>query len=126
MEGVEAFSEDGSHHNNLDNAYVEINNQPSELLQTVKDLKDEMQIVKEDNERILRDQEELNQILLEKVYNKGKDKRNEYGTDSGTISYKHKGKKLNFFDSESNYSSGVKVRSYKQKYKYTSESSESD
>ena len=53
MEGVEASAEDGSHHNNANNLYVELNNQPSELLQTVKDLKVELQNVKEDNERIL-------------------------------------------------------------------------
>ena len=35
----------------------------SELLQTVKDLKSEMEFVKRENERILRAQEELNQIL---------------------------------------------------------------
>ena len=88
----------------------------------MKELKDELQTVKLDNEIIL----ELNHILLDKIHNRGEYKINAYETDSGTISYKHKGKKLNFFDSESNYSSGVKVRSYKQKYKYTSESSESD
>ena len=54
MEGVEASAEDGSHHNNLDNMYVELNSQSYELPQTVKDLKAELQIVKEDNERILR------------------------------------------------------------------------
>ena len=37
-----------------------------ELLQTVKDLKTKMESVKQDNERILRAQEELNQILIEK------------------------------------------------------------
>ena len=60
MERVEASIEDGSHHNNPDNIYVELNNQPSEFLQTVKDLKAELQTVKEHNERILREQEELN------------------------------------------------------------------
>ena len=60
MEGVEASAEDWSHHNNPDNIYVELNNQPSELLQTIKYLRFELQIVKEDNERILREQEELN------------------------------------------------------------------
>ena len=60
MEGIEAFAEDGSHPNNLDNIYVELNNQLSELLQTVKDLRVELQTVNEDNERILRAQEELN------------------------------------------------------------------
>ena len=39
MEGVEASAEYGSHHNNPNKIYVELNNQPLELLQTVKDLK---------------------------------------------------------------------------------------
>ena len=126
MEGVEAYIEYGSHHINPDNIYVELNNQPSELLQTVRDFKGYLQIVKEDYERILRSQEELNQVLLEKIHNRGKYKRKEYETDSGTVSYKRKGKKLKFFESESKSSSGAKVRSHKGKYKYTSESSESD
>ena len=54
MEGVEASTEDGSHHNNPYNIYVELNNQPSELLQTVKDLWVELQTLKEDNKIILR------------------------------------------------------------------------
>ena len=74
MEAVEASAEDRSHHNNLDNIYVELNNQPYELIQTVKDLKAELQNIKQDNERILRAQEELNQIPLDKLHNEGKDK----------------------------------------------------
>ena len=62
MEGVEASTEDGSYHNDLDNIYVKLNYQPSELLQIMKDLKDEIQTVKEDNERIFRAREELNHI----------------------------------------------------------------
>ena len=89
MEGdVEAYAEDGSHHNNLDNIYVELNNQPYELLQIVKDLRVELQIVKEDNEIILRAREELNQILIDKIHNGDKDKRKEHETVFGTISYK--------------------------------------
>ena len=38
----------------------------SELLQKVKDLKTEMESVKRKNERIMKAQEELNQILMEK------------------------------------------------------------
>ena len=38
----------------------------SEMIQTIKDLKTEMESVKKDNERILKTQEELNQILIEK------------------------------------------------------------
>ena len=122
MEGDEASAVNGSHHNNLENIYVELNNQPSKLLQIVKELKDELHIVKVDYERIL----ELNQILLDKIHNRGKDKRNVYDTDYGTILYKHKGNKLKFSNSESKSSSGVKVRLHRGKYKCTSESSESD
>ena len=113
MEGVEASSEDGSHHSNPNNIYVELNNQPSELLQTVKDLRVELQTVKEDNERILRAHAELNHISLVKIHNGGKDKIKEYETDYVTVSYKCKHKKLKFSDSESKPSSGIKVRSHK-------------
>ena len=44
----------------------EITNNFSELLQTVKELRTEMETIKKENERTLRDQEELNQILMEK------------------------------------------------------------
>ena len=60
MEGVEASADDGSHkneQNNPNNLYVELNDHSSELFRTVKDLKAELQNVKEDNERILRAQE---------------------------------------------------------------------
>ena len=122
MEGLEASAEDGSHHNNPDNIYVELNNQPSELLQTVKDLKAELWTVKEGNERILREHEELTQILLDKLHNEGMGKRKKHEYESGTISYKHKGKKLKFSNNESNSSSRIKVRSHREKNKYNSES----
>ena len=125
MERVEASTEDESHHNNPDNIYVELNNQPYELLQTLKDLKTELHTVKEDNERILRAQEELNQILLDNLNNEGKDKRKEHEYEYGTISYKCKGKKLKFCDNESNSSSRIKVRSHREKHNYSSESSDS-
>ena len=66
---------------------------------------------------------ELNHILLDKIHNKGKDKRNVYEIDSETMSYKHKGKKVKYSDSES--LSNVNARSHRGRYKYTSESSES-
>ena len=40
------------------------NDNPFELLQTVKDIKEELKRVKEDNERILKAQIELNNVLL--------------------------------------------------------------
>ena len=49
-------------------------NNSSELLQTVKELRTKMETVKKENERIVRTQEELNQILMEKFQNEEKDK----------------------------------------------------
>ena len=48
-----------------------------------------METVKKQNERILRAQEELNQILLEKFHNEEKDKQ----IESDTTSYQHKSKR---------------------------------
>ena len=120
MEGVEASTENGFQHNNPYNIYVELSNPPSQLLKIVKELKYELQNVKIDNERIL----ELNQMLLEKIHNKKKGKRNLYDTDSETMSYTHKGKKAKYSDSES--SLDVNARSHRGMYKYVSDSSESD
>ena len=44
----------------------------SKLLQTIKDLKSEMKSVEQENERILRAQEELNQILTERFQTEGR------------------------------------------------------
>ena len=130
MERVEAYVEDGSHHNeqnNPCNLYMELNyDSYYELLQTIKDLKVELQNVKEDNERILRAHEELNQILLDKLHNEGKDKRKELEYEYGTLSYKRKGKMLRFYDNESNSSLGINVRPHKEKHKYSNESSDSN
>ena len=40
------------------------NDNPSEILQIVKDLKDELKRVKEDNEHLLKAQEKINNFLL--------------------------------------------------------------
>ena len=48
-----------------------------ELLQTVKDLKTEMEPVKQENERILKAQEKMNQILIEKFQTEGRGRRTE-------------------------------------------------
>ena len=47
-----------------------------------------METVKKENERILRAQEELNQILIENFQNEEKDKQ----TESKDMSYQHKKK----------------------------------
>ena len=53
----------------------DITTNSSELLQTVKELKSEMESIKKENERILRAQEELNQILIERFHIEGRGKR---------------------------------------------------
>jgi len=45
------------------------NDNQSELLQTVKYLKEKLQNVKKDRECILKAQEDLNNILLSKIHN---------------------------------------------------------
>ena len=71
MEGLEEYADEGSPLNEQSNSRKEpvkeeITNSSLELLQIVKELKTEMETVKKENERILRAQEELNQILIEK------------------------------------------------------------
>ena len=68
----------------------EITNNSSELLQTVMELRTQMETIKKENERIMRAQEELNQILMERFQNEEKDKR----TESEDIPYQHKNKKV--------------------------------
>src|SRR5713226_8885499 len=55
----------------------EITVHSSELMQTIKGLKTELESVKKDNERILKTQEELNQILIDKFQTEGRNKRSE-------------------------------------------------
>ena len=66
----------------------EITNNSSKLLQIVKELRTEMETVKKENERILRSQEELKRILMEKFQSEGKDKQ----IGSENTSYQHKSK----------------------------------
>ena len=63
-------------------------------------------------------------MLLDNMHNREKGKWNVYDTDSETSSYKHKGKKAKYSDSES--FAEVKTRSRRERNKYISDSSESD
>ena len=56
----------------------EITNNSYKLLQTVKELRIEMETIKKENERILRSQEDLNQILMKKFQNEEKDKQTRF------------------------------------------------
>ena len=60
-----------------------------------------MESIKKENERILRAQEELNQILTKIFHAKGRGKR----ADSEDISYQHKYKKIKHTKNESSSSS---------------------
>ena len=91
-----------------------------ELLQTVKDLKIEMESVKKENERIPRAQEEINQIQLKKFQNVGKDKH----IESDNTSYQHKSKRSKHSKIESTSSSKIYGNSHKKKHQYSSHSSE--
>ena len=71
MERLEEYVDEDSPFNEQINSKREpvqeqITNNSSELLQTVKELRNEMETVKKKIERIMRAQEELNQILMEK------------------------------------------------------------
>ena len=94
MERLEEYADEKSPLNEKSNSRrepikEEITNNSLELLQTVKELRTEMETVKKENERILRAQEELNQILMEKFQSEGKDKQ----MGSKNTSYQHKSKK---------------------------------
>ena len=71
MEGLEEYADEESPFTERSNSkrepiQEEITNNSSELLQTVKELRIEMETVKKENERILRARKELNQILMER------------------------------------------------------------
>ena len=99
----------------------EVTANSSELLQTVKDLKTEMESIKRENERILKAQEELNQILIEKFQTEGIRSRR---LESEDVSHQRRSKKMKLEKIESSSSSeGFGER---QSYHTTSDSSEAE
>ena len=79
-----------------------------------------MESVKKDNERILKTQEELNQILMEKFQSEGRSRRSE----SGDVSHQRRSKNMKLTKTESNASS--EVFNEQQSYHTTSDSSEAE
>ena len=80
MERLEEYAEEESPFTEQEKLQREpiqedITTNSSKLLQTVKELKYEIESVKKENERILRAQEELNQILIEIFHTEGRGKR---------------------------------------------------
>ena len=92
----------------------------SELIQTIKDLKTQMESVKKDNERILKNQEVLNQILIEKFQTEGRSKRSE----SEEASHQKGSKRMKLAKAES--SSASEGFREQQSYYTTSDSSEAE
>ena len=76
-----------------------------------------MESVKKENERIMRAQEELNQILIERFQTEAKGKR----TESKDIGYQHKDKKNKQVKNKSSSSSKVYGDLHKQNSHYTSD-----
>ena len=108
MEILEEYADEESPFNERSNyrrelVQEEITNNSLELLQTVKELRTKMETVKKKNERILRAQEELNQILMEKFQNEEKDKQTGYED----MPYQHKSKKSKQSKIESSSSSEI-------------------
>ena len=100
--------------------FEEMTANSSELVQTVKYLNTEMESIKRENERMLKAQEELHQILIEKFQNEGRSRRSE----SKDASHQRKSKKMKLAKTESSSSSeGFGER---QSYHTTSDSSEDD
>ena len=96
MEKLEEYVEEESPFTEPENLPIDpipkyLTTNSSELLQIVKDLKSKMESVKWENERILRAQEEMNQILTEKFQTEDRGRR----TESGYTSHQHKYKKIN-------------------------------
>ena len=77
-----------------------------------------MESIKKENERILRAQEDLNQILIERFHTEGRGKR----ADSEDISYQHKYKKTKQIKNES--SSSFEVFGDQHNSHYTNDNSE--
>ena len=79
----------------------EVTTNSSELLQTVKDLKTEMESFKRENERILKAREELNQILIENFQTEGRSRRSE----SEDVSHQRRSKNMKLAKTKSSSSS---------------------
>ena len=98
----------------------EVTTNSSELLQTVKDLKTEMESIKRENERMLKAQEELHQILIEKFQTEGRSRRSE----SEDVNHQRRSKKMKLAKTEN--SSSSEGYGDRQSYHTTSDSSDDD
>jgi hypothetical protein len=109
MKKVPILPEEGSHQNEPENPeqgnigerniWVNVNeimdNRQFELIQIVQGLKEELEIVKVYNERIIKTHEELNAILLDKLCNHNSNKnKGQFSNNSKTDLHKKKSRKF--------------------------------
>lgn len=98
--------------NNKNNQIVE------ELINTVKSLQVELLRVREDNEKLMKGKEEINQILLGKIHREGEEednKSNEHKEEHVTPSYKKGGRKPHFSGDYQDTSSDNSVENLRHK-----------
>ena len=134
MADVGMFAEEESHpRNHVNNEEGEIwvnlndsqNDNLFELQRIVKELRSELKIVREDNEWILKSQEELNNIFLAKIHNDEKEKNKEpKHIMPKTTPYKCKGRKLEFSSHGVETSSEESSKHHTEKQRDSSESSD--
>jgi hypothetical protein len=96
------------------------------MLQTIKDFKEELQSVKADNECIIKEQEELNDVLLNKLHDHENLKNKEFVCNEiGNGACKRKVGKSTSSDINTEYTNEKLDSERKQKYEDSSERSDS-
>ena len=100
---------------------------PSKLQQTIKELKEEKKLLKEDNNHILKELEDLNNILLFKLHSNEREKNKEPKLNmEKTTPYKHKGRKLEFSKYQVKSSGEESTKHDTEKHHHYSESSDNN
>ena len=92
------------------------NNYPYELQKTINELRSQLKRVREDNEGILKVQEEPKNILLSKICNDEKQKNKEHEHNMPkTTPYKHKVRKMEFSSHGDEKSSDESMKNHTKK-----------
>ena len=96
-------------------------NYPYELQRTINELMSQLKRFREDNEEILKVQEEPKNILLAKIRNDEKQKNKEHEHNMlETTPYKHKVRKIEFLSHGDETSTEESVKNHTKKQQYSS------
>ena len=114
-----------------ENIWVHLNNSEdnkhTKMIETVISLKAELLSVKTDNECILKAQEELNNVILNKLLSQEEIKKKEpINQPDGTASYKRKARRIDPLGSDSSSSNEDQVEQHKNETKNSSEPNHSE